>query len=154
MASIKEQILDYVKTQLEGVIPPAATTSVQKVSREVQELQNTNVFPVIYLPEPTETKNNIVNGLTTVFMELRVDCWLKNMYDDNVNFDVTTFLNDVEKAIMADTQQNKLAVDTTPKKNESCVWRKEKVAGVMLMFEVHYRHSILNPSTQVPSVLA
>lgn len=144
MPSIKEQILQEVETTL-GAMTTAGGYSMDSpyTSRRTRPADRLPDYPAIFISEPEEEKESGPVAKTSTFMPVRIECWL---YDDRQtpNLNATNALRDLEYALLQDATRGGLAIDTTLVRNKMLV-TEQKMSGVMLDVEVHFRHAYMDP---------
>lgn len=151
--SVREQILGQLEATLLAITTGAGFNfTVKKVDRKRNAPQRETSFPVIYLHEPTETKEQRPIGAYTVAMNVTLECYVFDHLNSMAKMDISGFLSDVETAVLADPTVNSLAIDLAVIGNRALNTANERTHGLLIDLLVDYRHAIDDPTDPVPNL--
>lgn len=153
MASVREQIIENIKTTLEtitqGVVYENSIASVQRWMQRGNKLYDT---PCIVINEGEESKEPVPQGVITCHLNVTFDLWtVQDESDDTATGTyLNSFLRDIEKALLMDTTRGGKAQDT---KLQSIIpfetVEGQAYAGLIIEVEIRYRHLEGDPDTAI-----
>lgn len=158
MPSIRENILANVKTTLQAIAPggtPAAgyATAVKQVFRWGMDATQVLEFPILVFGDLNEayTQNSLQLLHRTLTVVVEGFHKVEFESDDTVAQAATSFLADIEKALMADVTRGGNAVDTILKSNEVFVESSgSPLIWISVAADVKYRTKLTNPASLTP----
>ena len=149
MSSIREHILDNIKTTLEAItVAHGYGNNILSVQRWDMRGKTTVDVPYITIAAGEEQMDPVPYPMFTCRLSVFLDVWIRQIESDSVKTDtvLSSLLADIKKALMVDVTRGGYAKNTVPKSNipfESSEGQTE--AGIVVEIEVVYQHRRDNP---------
>lgn len=148
--TIRENILEAIKTVLETITTgngyANTIVSIQRWNKNGNSLLS---VPCIVINAGPEKKEPAPDPMTTCKLSVSLDLWIRQKETDTQSTDtiLSSFLGDIEKALMADHTLSGNARDITIQN----IFPFETVegqphSGLIIEMEVHYRHQRTDPT--------
>jgi hypothetical protein len=151
--SIKESILENIKTVLEGVTVGAGyNNSLADVQRFQQRGNSISDVPCVVITAGPEDKEDRPDPQKTCTLTVNIDLYLRDDDDDTVNSDTSlnSVLLDIEKALMIDYTRGDYAAETHIRRITPFTVIDGGVNyGAQIEVDVIYKHSRTNPAAYV-----
>ncbi len=153
MATMREQILEAIKTQLETIsIANGYVNDIDNVQRWNQRGNPVEPSPCIIIAAGEEQKAPSPNPLYTCELPVFIDVWMCQEEDDATATDITlsSLLGDVEKCLMVDPSLGGLATEVTLRGNAPFEGIEGSPnAGIVVILQVQYQHRVTDPSAAI-----
>jgi len=151
--SIRESILENIKTVLQGIMTTAGyNNTIASVQRFKARGNDINAVPCVVVIAGPEDKEDHPDPQKTCTLTISLDIWLRDDDDETVNSDtrINSVLLDVEKALMLDYTRGGYAQETHLRQiTPFVVIDGGANYGVQVEVEVIYKHSRLDPAAYV-----
>ena len=149
MSSIREHIMENIKTTLAGVtVANGYANNIKNVQRWDMRGKASVDVPYITIAAGEEGMDPVPYPMFTCRLSVFIDVWIRQIEDDVVKTDtlLSSLVADIKKAMMLDATRGGYAKNTIPKTiipfepSEGC-----PEAGIVVEVEVVYQHRRDNP---------